>query len=367
MLDKMGTTTQNSALSKDKLLLFFPKEPDAEWIKKITTKYPGLEVKWANSVKDDGSFVNEKDLPAEYWEDTTLLFVDYLPPPVELISKVRFVQLAAAGADAWLGHPTYLRKETVFSNASGLYSPQIAEWVIGTWLMNQRQFLKYQNLGDGESSLFSNVESSYRLRMGILGYGSIGRQCARIANAMGMEVYAYTRSERKTPESRKDNTYRQFCVPGTGDPEGVIPSKWFHGASKEDINTFLAQDLDILVISLPLTKDTEKVISYKQFEILSRKRTFVSNVARGRHVDTQALIEALEKGQIRGAALDVTDPEPLPKEHPLWKAPNVYITPHISWITKDVWNGGMQLLETNLERLNNGEPCINYLTRSFDT
>jgi phosphoglycerate dehydrogenase-like enzyme len=184
---------------------------------------------------------------------------------------------------------------------------------------------------------------------------------------MGMEVYAYTRSERKTPESRKDNSYRQFCVPGTGDPAGSIPSQWFHGSSNEDINAFLAQDLDIIVISLPLTKDTEKVISHKQFEILSRKKTFISNVARGRHVDTQALIAALEKGQIRGAALDVTDPEPLPKEHPLWKAPNVYITPHISWITKDVWNGGMRLLETNLERLNNSEPCINYLARSFDT
>lgn len=183
---------------------------------------------------------------------------------------------------------------------------------------------------------------------------------------MGMEVYAYTRSERKTPESRKDNTYLQFCVAGTGDPEGTIPARWFHGPSKKDINTFLAQDLDILVISLPLTKDTEKVISCKQFKILSKKRTFVSNVARGRHVDSHALVEALEKGQIRGAALDVTDPEPLPKEHPLWNAPNVYITPHISWITKDVWNGAMHLLETNLERLNNGEPCINYLTRSFD-
>lgn len=89
---------------------------------------------------------------------------------------------------------------------------------------------------------------------------------------MGMEIYAYTRSERKTPESRRDNTYHQFCVPGTGDPEGIIPSKWFHGASKEDINAFLTQDLDVLVISLPLTKDTEKLISYKQFEILSKRK-----------------------------------------------------------------------------------------------
>lgn len=122
MSKQMGITRQTCALSKDKLLLFFPKNPDTEWIKKITTQYPGLEVKWVNSVKQDGSFVKENDLPVEYWKDTTLLFVDYLPPPAGLISKVRFVQLAAAGADAWLGHPTYLRKDTIFSNASGLYS-----------------------------------------------------------------------------------------------------------------------------------------------------------------------------------------------------------------------------------------------------
>lgn len=118
----MGSETQHCALSNDKLLLFFPKDPDTEWIKKTTTKYPGLEVRWINSIRKDGNLVNEKDLPADYWEDTTLLFVDYLPPPAELIPKVRFVQLAASGADAWLGHPAYFRKETIFSNASGLYS-----------------------------------------------------------------------------------------------------------------------------------------------------------------------------------------------------------------------------------------------------
>ncbi|KAK7408638.1 hypothetical protein QQX98_009202 [Neonectria punicea] len=362
----MVTTSQACALSKDKLLLFFPQEPDPEWISRTMVKYPGLEVNWAASVKENGQPVKVEELPAECWKGTTLLFVDWSPPPAHLLSDVRFVQLASAGADLWHKHPTYLNQDIVFSNASGVYTPQIAEWVIGTWIMSQRHFLRYQKQMDNEHweiSSVPSVEDSYKLRMGILGYGSIGRQCARMAQAMGMEVYAYTRSERATPEARRDDTYNQYCVPGTGDQDGAIPSKWFHGATKENINTFLAQDLDIVVVSLPLTKDTERLISYEQFEILSKKKTFLTNIARGRHVHTDALIQALEKGQIRGAALDVTDPEPLPKEHPLWKAPNVYITPHVSWFTKKVWDRSIGILETNLDRLNNNEPCINQLAK----
>lgn len=157
-----------------------------------------------------------------------------------------------------------------------------------------------------------------------MGYGAIGRQCARLADAMGMEVYAYTRTEKATAASRRDDSY---CVGKTGDPEGLIPSKWFHGDSRAAVDDFIGQDLDILVVSLPLTESTRGIISGKQFEIMSRKKTFLSNIARGGHVDQDALIRALETGLIRGAAVDVTDPEPLPSDHPLWKAPNLLITP----------------------------------------
>lgn len=83
---------------------------------------------------------------------------------------------------------------------------------------------------------------------------------------------SYTRSPRTTPEARKDDSY---CVPGTGDPDGLIPAKWFHGTSADDINTFLDQDLDILVLSLPLTSETHGIISHEQFQILSKKKTYV--------------------------------------------------------------------------------------------
>lgn len=194
---------------------------------------------------------------------------------------------------------------------------------------------------------------------GILGYGAIGRNCARMAQALGMSVYAYTHSPKPTPESRRDTS--GYRVPGTGDPEGTIPERWFSGS----VDDFLAQDLDVLVVAVPLRESTRGLLGRPQFEILGRggKRTFISNVARGPIIDTDALIEALEAGTIAGAALDVTDPEPLPRGHPLWRAPNVTITPHISWQSKNVFARVADILFSNLERLEKGEPMLNTIKR----
>lgn len=195
---------------------------------------------------------------------------------------------------------------------------------------------------------------------GILGYGAIGRQVARLSKALGMEVLAFTSTARDTPESRRD---RAFHLPGMGDEDGVLPDRWLHGKTKDDVNNFLAQDLDMLVISLPLTKATQGLIGKEQFEILSAKKTFVVNIARGPIVDSAALIDALEEGKIRGAALDVTDPEPLPAGNPLWKAKNCFITPHVSWQSSSQQSRCLGILASNVERLLKGEVLVNQLSR----
>lgn len=177
-----------------------------------------------------------------------------------------------------------------------------------------------------------------------------------------MDVVAYTMRERPTPESRHDDSY---CVPGTGDPKGTYPSKWFHGTTKADVNNFLAQDLDILVICLPLTNSTRNMIAAEQFEILSKKKTFLSNIGRGPHVNTEDLVTALHTNQIRGAALDVTDPEPLPKDHPLWKAPNLLLTPHTSGHSKHYFDRVLAIVDHNLERIAEGKPEINRVDRGL--
>ncbi|KKY30052.1 putative 2-hydroxyacid dehydrogenase [Diaporthe ampelina] len=333
-----------SGTSKEKLLIFQPKGPTAEWTARVQAQHPGLEIIYVNSALPDGSIKPFEELSAEVRGGVTLLST-YIPPPARLIPDVKFVQLPSAGVDKWLGHET----------------PQIAEWVIGSWLSFQHHFVRYHEqmkTGYWEPMFKSTVEDSAGARMGILGYGAIGRQCAHVADSMGMEVYAYTRSPKTTPEARKDDSY---CVPGTGDPDGLIPSKWFHGTSQEDINNFLSQDLDILVLCMPLTSETHGIISHEQFEILSKKKT----VARGKAINTDALIQALENGKIRGAAVDGADPEPLPSDHSLWKAPNLLITPHVSWQTHRTWERVLAILEINLEKLSKHETPINVVNRKL--
>ena len=195
---------------------------------------------------------------------------------------------------------------------------------------------------------------------GILGYGAIGRQCAKVARALGMEVYAYTLHERATAESRKSET---FTEPGMGDPEGVYPSKWFYG--KEHLNEFLSSGLDLLIITLPLTKETKYMISREQFSCLAKKKAYVSNIGRGPVINTDDLMAALDTGEIRGAALDVTDPEPLPKGHKLWSYKNVIITPHRSGCSTHYIERCFKILTYNLERRMQGKELVNKVNRSL--
>ena len=207
----------------------------------------------------------------------------------------------------------------------------------------------------------------------MLGYGSIGRQVARVGKAMGMDVIAYTASPRTTPESKHDEG---FIVPGTGDPDGSIPSAWYSGLDKKSLHNFLSQDIDHLLISVPLTKETTHFIAEEEFKILGKHNAFISNISRGQIIKQSALVESLKKyadndplkrgdggGGLRGAALDVTDPEPLPKDDPLWDAPNCIITPHISGLGSAYVDRAFQVLEVNLDRRERGKKMINVVDR----
>ena len=250
--------------------------------------------------------------------------------------------------------------------------------------------------GDQQSRLRSLRDNASQ-RLGVLGYGSIGRQVGRVAKAMGMDVIAYTASPRTTPESKRD---QGFIVPGTGDPEGEFPSAWYSGLDKASLHDFLKQDIDWLVISVPLTEETTHFLGKEEFDILSKKNAFISNISRGQIIVQDELIAGLKayatadeetanphpgpndpespttspeglasaeggnkRPGLRGAALDVTDPEPLPKESELWDAPNCIITPHISGLGKTYVDRTFQVLEVNLSRMEEGRKLINVVDR----
>lgn len=294
---------------------------------------------------------------------------------------VDLIHVISAGTNHIANTAVVTSTEIPITTSSGIHGPTIAEWVIMTYLVASR---KYDTLREwhekhawddvaGGKALFHTVSDNVSKRLGVLGYGSIGRQVARVAKALGMDVIVFTANPRDTAESKKDTG---FIVPGTGDENGEIPSAWYSGTDKESLHRFLAQDIDHLVVSLPLTSNTKNLLGKEEFEILSKKNAFLSNIARGEIIVQKDLIDALQayendvngvpgegrKG-LRGAALDVTTPEPLPKDDPLWNAPNCIITPHMSAVSKAYAERALQVLEINLERRARGEELINLMKR----
>lgn len=172
-----------------------------------------------------------------------------------------------------------------------------------------------------------------------------------------MHIHACTLRPRETPASRRDDSY---APPGCGDPEGALPSRWYSASTEEGFHEFLQSGLDVLVLTVPLTARTRGLMGRTEFGLLAgQKKTFVSNVARGEVVDTEALVEALEGDLICGAALDVTDPEPLPDGHRLWRTKNVIITPHVSGDSGAYARGLFEVLKNNLIRLSKGQELSN--------
>lgn len=176
-----------------------------------------------------------------------------------------------------------------------------------------------------------------------------------------MDVVAFTRSKRSSSDPNGDET--RFSPLGLGDPNGEIPSQWFSGETQGAIDHFLSQDLDILLVSIPLTPLTENSLGLKQFRILSKRKAIIVNVARGPIINSQDLCQALNEEVVGGAALDVTDPEPLPKDHPLWSAKNIILTPHVSGDSANYMTRLLDLLSANLARLERGQSMYNVVNR----
>ncbi|KAI6351466.1 hypothetical protein MCOR25_009923 [Pyricularia grisea] len=361
-----SAATVGYSLKGHKLLMLVPAPflPPPEYLEHLSRRFPGLEIftharEWA-----DGSAPVPSADGGWRWEDITILITGSALPDKEQAVKLQYVQLLSAGANHILKHPLFAETDITFCTANGVHGPQISEWIVGTLLSFEHHLpplwdQQKESLWDRKDA-YQKVTDSVGRRLGVLGYGSIGRQTARLCKALGMDVHAYTLHPRNTAESRRDTSY---APPGTGDPEGLFPSKWFSGGSKEDLHQFLSSGLDVLVISTPLTDKTTHLLGAEEFEILSQRGTFVSNIARGPIIDTDALLDALDTGKIRGAALDVTDPEPLPKDHALWKAKNVMITPHVSAASSSYGKRILSILDGNLERLSQGKTLMNRVSR----
>ncbi|KAG4443839.1 hypothetical protein IFR05_000675 [Cadophora sp. M221] len=295
-----------------------------------------------------------------------------LPLP-EQVPQLRYVHMFAAGTEHIANSDLYRTTNVPITCSSGAHGPQIAEWFIMTVLMQSHSARSLLDMQDhrcyGRRANYFQVRDLEGQSLGILGYGSIGRQVSRVAQSFGMKIVVYTATPKATPASR---VHHGYTPTGTGDIEGNIPHRWYSGEPKDKkkgLHSFLSHGLDILLISLPSTPETYHLIGAQELEIMasSPNHTFISNVARGCIIDHDALTEVLTRdvnrgeqrdvgeGWLRGAALDVTDPEPLPVDHVLWGLPNVMITPHISGAAIGSVERSLDILNINIGRLGKGE------------
>ncbi len=281
----------------------------------------------------------------------------YFPEP-EQAPKLRWIQLHTAGVNHAINHSIVQAEDIVVTSTSGIHAGNMAQYCLMNMLMfNYKMRLAFDlqsraEWPDDPHAVFAPIDMDSQT-VGIVGYGSIGRELARICSAIGMKVLATKRDISSTEESNA------FSLPGLGDPSGDIPDRIYPA----DTITSMAKDCDYLVVTTPHTEDTEHLIDDAVFAAMKESAVLV-NVSRGAVVDEKALITALSAGVIAGAALDVFEEEPLPGASPLWNLDNVIITPHLSGFTRDYHKKAALVFKENLRRYLENNPLLNQLDRA---
>lgn len=250
----------------------------------------------------------------------------------ELIEQATDLELFAGVAAGYEHLPLkqLAKRGVAVTNASGIHAPNIAEQVLGYILGHVRSLGVARDRQDRRQWRHFQVGEFKGSTVTIVGLGAIGRAIAERVAAFEVDTVGV----RNTPEKG-------------GPTDEVI------GFDKEDIHAALAET-DHLVIASPLTETTRALIGSKEFETLP-PHSYLVNVGRGPIVDTDALVDALRSNDIAGAGLDVTDPEPLPADHPLWGFKNVTITPHNGGHSPKHWDRLSDIVAENVERIAAGE------------
>ncbi len=289
---------------------------------------------------------------------TEVLYTTGFYPEPELAPKLRWIQMNSAGMSHAFNKAIVKAEDIIVTSTSGIHATNMAHYCLMTMLMfnyNMRSAFELQGRAewlDNRHAVFSPVDMG-RQTVGIIGYGSIGRELARLASAMGMKVIASKRDLSTTAE------VNAYTLPGTGDPSGDIPDRIYPA---ETIAS-LAKDCDYLVVTVPHLDATEGLIDEAVLHAM-KKTAVLINVSRGAVVDEAALISALSAGTIAGAALDVFEEEPLPASSPLWSLDNAIITPHISGFTRDYHEKAARVFKENLRRYLENRPLLNQLDRA---
>ena len=227
---------------------------------------------------------------------------------------------------------TFENHGVAVTNASGVHANNIAEYVVGSMVALARQFPRAWEQKQTREWRSYRTRELHGSTATVVGLGAIGRAVVDRLQAFGMETIGV----RYSPEKG-------------GPTDEVYGFEGIHEA---------VTDAEYVVLACPLTEATEELFDANVFKTM-RSDAFLVNIARGRVVDTDALLSALRWNSIAGAALDVTDPEPLPEDHPLWGMENVLITPHNAGHTPAYYERCADILAENVERLRGDGDLLN--------
>jgi phosphoglycerate dehydrogenase-like enzyme len=283
------------------------------------------------SARDFGTAATEAEIIVNWSASLALLREVFLESP-----RVRWIHSRSAGLEQVL-FPELIKSDVTLTNGSGVFSASLGEFAVAAILYFAKdlgRMIRNQRAGVWEPFDVTMIEGK---TLGIVGYGSIGREVAVRARARGMNVI----SLRRRASQKSDPLVRMY------------------GA--DQLREVLSES-DYIVVTLPLTDETRGLIREAEFAVM-KKNAVVINLGRGPTIDEQALIRALSEGKIRGAALDVFDEEPLPQGHPFYSLENVLLSPHCADHTSDWLDNAMRFFLAQLERFRSGEALLNVVDK----
>ncbi|MEN8098239.1 MAG: D-2-hydroxyacid dehydrogenase [Chloroflexota bacterium] len=295
--------------------------------------------------------------PLEVMKEAQVLYTWATLPTPDQAPNLRWIQFHSAGIDHVSDKPI-VQSDVLITTTSGIHAVPMSEYVMAmilAWSHRIPRMIKLQEKQEWPSGRWTKfVPDELRgATLGLIGYGSIAREIARLADAFGMKVLATKRDPRQVIDTG-------YILPGTGDPEASIPERIYPSTAIKSV----VSESDYVVLCLPLTEDTKYVVNS---DVLGSMRpdAVLINVSRGGLVDQTALIEALRNDLIAGASLDVFEEEPLPVDSELWTLENVIISPHVAGFTPQYDERAVDLFATNLERYLDGRPLLNLVDRSI--
>jgi phosphoglycerate dehydrogenase-like enzyme len=292
------------------------------------------------------------ELPDEALQDAEVLYTARALPDPSRAPELRWVQFHYAGIDHVVDHPLVRSDSVRITTLSGAAVPQMAEFALMSMLALGRHLLRM--IEDKAQARWAENRferfAPTLLRdstVGIVGYGSIGREIARLCRSLGADVLGVKRDLMHLEQDH-------YIEEGMGDPDAELVSRIY----PPEAVASMASLCDFLVVTVPLTPETRGMIGAKVFKEM-KAGAFLVDVSRGGVVDHGALIEALQEGKIAGAALDVYPIEPLPAESPLWSMANVILSPHVAGASPRYYESAADLFATNLRRYLAEQPLLN--------